>query len=298
LSYVLITPIKNEKENLPQLKTAILNQTLLPVVWVIVDSGSTDGSFDLAEDLFHGCEWIKIIHQRTFCGQGHTSQNMSEAINEGYERANKECSDNHANYSFVGKTDATPILRPDYFETLHEEMEKDRQLAFTCGIERLKYRGKVKEVRPTGSFSNTGYNDIRLYKKQFFEEIGGYPLAPFPDGCLQLKAANRGWKYGIVERTNYEKPRLGGAKSGVWHGYKTKGSKMYVLGYHPLLLVLHAIHSSVKFPPHYQFGPIALGYLSSAVRREKQVDDDELKKYFGRERLYELLSDLLSSFKT
>jgi len=283
----------DEEEHLSQLKTTILSQTLLPVVWVIVDSGSTDDSFNVAESLFEKYSWVKTVHQRTRCGDGYSDLNMSAAINDGYAHAQKECADRHMTYAYVGKTDATPVLQPDYFATLYEEMEKDPQLAFTCGLERLEYGGKVREIRQTLSFSNTGLNDIRLYRTEFFDEIKGYPLVPFPDGCLQLKATHRGWKYKLVERTSYLKPRLGGAKSGVWAGYEAKGKKTYVLGYHPALLVLHAIHNSIRVPPHYQFVPIALGYVSSAIRREKKVDDDEIREYFWNERLREVWRDFV-----
>ena len=186
MCYILLTPIKNEAANLPQLKAAVLKQTMLPVVWVVTDSGSSDGSFNIAEHLFRGHEWIHVIHQRVFHGQGYADENMSAAINEGYECAKKLCADRHVDYSYVGKTDATPILQPDYFETLHKEMEKDPQLAFTCGIERLKYRGKTKEVKPFRNLSNDGYNDIRLYRKEFLDQIGGYSLTPSPDAVSMV----------------------------------------------------------------------------------------------------------------
>ncbi len=295
LSYVLITPIKNEAQSLPQLKASVLNQTMLPVAWVIVDGRSTDDSFDLAEELLFDYEWVTVLHQRFFYGSGY--QNMSAAINEGYAHVKKQCADTHTPFSYVAKTDATPVLQPDYFETLYEVMEADPQLAFTCGIERLLYHGKVTEHRRTRNFSNSGYNDVRLYRRQFFEEIGGYPLTPFPDGCLQLKAANRGWQYRIVERTSYEEPRLTGTKGGFWAGNKAKGTDMYALGYHPLLLLLHAIDISAKLPPHYQVVPMTVGYLSSAVRRVKKVEDKEIRSYYGRQRLMELWHDSFSSFR-
>ncbi len=292
----MLTPIKNEAANLPQLKAAVLKQTMLPVVWVVTDSGSSDGSFNIAEHLFRGHEWIHVIHQRVFHGQGYADENMSAAINEGYECAKKLCADRHVDYSYVGKTDATPILQPDYFETLHKEMEKDPQLAFTCGIERLKYRGKTKEVKPFRNLSNDGYNDIRLYRKEFLDQIGGYSLTPSPDAVSMVKAANRGWEYAIVEQTYFVKPRLQGAKIGVWAGNKAKGTKLYRLGYHPILLLLLAMVNSIKFPPHYQAVPMTLGYVSSAVRRITRVDDKEVREYYGRDRLYELFYRLFGSF--
>src|SRR3954471_6336577 len=42
--YVLTTPARNEREGLPALLATMAAQNLLPLVWVIVDDGSDDGS--------------------------------------------------------------------------------------------------------------------------------------------------------------------------------------------------------------------------------------------------------------
>ena len=269
----------------------MLEQSLLPVLWVIVDGGSNDGSFHTAENLFSDYEWIKIINQQDFFMGNAGYKNMSAGINEGYELAKKQCAANYTTYYYVGKTDATPVLQPDYFATLHAEMEKNPKLAFCCGIERLKYRAKTKEVKPLRNFPSTGYTDVRLYRKEFFDEIGGYPLTPCPDSVAQLKASRKGWKYKIVDSTYYIEPRLGGAKVGFWAGNKKKGQSLYELGYHPLMFLLHATYDTATLPPHYHIIPQTLGYLSSAIRREKKIDDDEVRDYFWKERLREVLHE-------
>jgi biofilm PGA synthesis N-glycosyltransferase PgaC len=173
LSYVLITPIKDESENLPQLKTTILNQTLLPVIWVAVVGCSKDRSFHRAEHLFRDYEWIRIILQQHFCEGGDSYKNMTAAINEGYACAKKQCADRHLTYSYVGKKDMTPILCPDSFEILYDEMERDPKLAFACGIERLNYGGKVKEVRAFSHFSNMANTNVRHNSKDFLMKSAG-----------------------------------------------------------------------------------------------------------------------------
>jgi hypothetical protein len=130
-----------------------------------------------------------------------------------------------------------------------------------------------------------------LYNKGFFDEIGGYPLTPFPDAVAEVKAAHRGWKHKLVENTYYIEPRLGGAKAGFWAGNTAKGRAMYELGYHPILLLLHAIKDTIVLPPHYHAVPQTLGYLSGLAKREKKVDDDEIRDYFWRERLHEVLHE-------
>jgi len=294
MSYVLITPIKDEAKNLQQLKNTILNQTVRPIVWIIADSGSKDRNLQIAKKLFEGYDWIHVIQQKQFFEKGYSHKNFAEAINEGYSYAKKLCSENGINYSFVGKTDATPILAKNYFETLLTEMKKDPRIAITCGSQKLHYKDKKIDVKPLRGIPLTAFNDIRLYRKEFFEEMGGYPLAPSPDGILLIKAKNRGWKVKIIPETYFVKPRLGGSKIGIWKGNKSKGKTMYVLGYNLLLMLFNALYLSFKFPPHYQALPIIWGYLLSAIRREEKIEDEEILEYYGKKRLKEVIYALLS----
>ena len=42
LKYILVTPAKNEGKHLPKVAEAVIDQVVLPTLWVIVDDGSTD----------------------------------------------------------------------------------------------------------------------------------------------------------------------------------------------------------------------------------------------------------------
>ncbi len=42
LTYVLITPARNEEAFIEKTIESVIHQTVLPVKWVIVDDGSTD----------------------------------------------------------------------------------------------------------------------------------------------------------------------------------------------------------------------------------------------------------------
>lgn len=288
MEYILITPIKNEIKALSKLKESVFNQTQQPILWVIVDSNSSDGSYELASKLFCDYPWIHIINQKQFVEQGYSHANFSCAINEGYIHAKNICDNLALKYSYVGKTDATPILSPDYFETLAEVLDKDPSLAFVCGLQKLSLNNKVVDIKSRTRISIKGINDIRLYRKEFFESVDGYPLFYSPDTILMIKALNRGLNVRLVDKTYFIKPRIGGTKIGSWNGYKLKGKSMYALCYHPLLLMLNAFYFTAKFPPHYQAIPLIMGYISS-IGRVKRIDDPEVSEYFWNKKLKEIL---------
>lgn len=290
MSYVLITPLKDEEKNLQTLKETIFNQTIRPVCWVIVDSGSEDNTFELSDRLAEENDWIITTKQKKFFEKGYGHLNFSEAINEGYDILKNFCNIHNFKYLFIAKTDATPILNENYFEILADEMLKDDKLAITCGIQKIIRNGNEFEIKRSFNDPISNFNDIRLYRSDFFEKMRGYPLSPSPDTILLLKALNNGWNVKLVDKTYFKKNRLGGSKIGIWEGSKLKGKYMYILGYHPLLAIINAFENSRKISPHYQFLPMLLGFMLAIFNREEKIHDKEIKDYYGKERLKEIIN--------
>ena len=61
LSYAVVTPVRDEAESLPRLAACLASQTLLPERWVIVDNGSTDATFVVAERIAAEHGWVDVI---------------------------------------------------------------------------------------------------------------------------------------------------------------------------------------------------------------------------------------------
>src|SRR5690606_4757722 len=171
------------------------------------------GSFNIANELFSNYDWIQVIRQKKFYDKGYSHKNFAQAINEGFEYSRQFCEHNGLHYTFIGKTDATPILKENYFEYLIKEMGVNSNMVITCGEQVLKYDGKVYNIK------SSAFNDIRLYRRDFFEDVEGYPIFYSPDVILLIKAKNMGRDVEIVHETNFIKPRLGGSKEGIWKGY-------------------------------------------------------------------------------
>ena len=49
LTYALVTPARDERDNLPRLAASVLGQTVRPQSWVVVDDHSRDGSLELVQ---------------------------------------------------------------------------------------------------------------------------------------------------------------------------------------------------------------------------------------------------------
>ena len=51
IMYSIITPVRDELENLRRLAPCLVGQTQTPEQWVIVDNGSSDGTRDFVDAL-------------------------------------------------------------------------------------------------------------------------------------------------------------------------------------------------------------------------------------------------------
>src|ERR1700722_15478341 len=74
LKYVLITPARNEAAFLEQTIQAVINQTQLPMKWVIVSDGSTDGTDETVKRYAAKHDWIEFVRmpertERHFAGK-------------------------------------------------------------------------------------------------------------------------------------------------------------------------------------------------------------------------------------
>src|SRR5438034_8324806 len=59
--YVLITPARNEEAFIEKTIEAVTRQTVLPIRWVIVDDGSTDGTAEVVRRRVARYPWIEML---------------------------------------------------------------------------------------------------------------------------------------------------------------------------------------------------------------------------------------------
>jgi glycosyltransferase involved in cell wall biosynthesis len=61
LTYAVVTPVRDEKENLERLASSMLAQSVTPEQWIVVDNGSVDGTLELAGRLAAEYAWIEAM---------------------------------------------------------------------------------------------------------------------------------------------------------------------------------------------------------------------------------------------
>jgi biofilm PGA synthesis N-glycosyltransferase PgaC len=109
-TYVLITPARDEAAYIRKTLEAVVVQTILPLKWIIVSDGSTDGTDEIVQEYVARYDWIELLRMperkaRHFGGKVH-------AFNAGYARVKS------LTFDVIGNLDGDCSFERDYLEYL------------------------------------------------------------------------------------------------------------------------------------------------------------------------------------
>ena len=174
LTYVLITPARNEEAFIELTMKSVVNQTVRPVKWVIVSDGSTDSTDAIVKKYAAEHDWIELItmperRERHFAGK-------VNAFNTGYARVK------HLDYQVIGNLDADVSFEPDYIEYLLGKFAGNPRLG-VAGTNR--WEGSLMYDYRFSSIEDVA-GACQLFRRGCFEAIGGYQ--PVKGGGIDLIA--------------------------------------------------------------------------------------------------------------
>ncbi len=274
--YVLITPVKNEEKFLPELIHSVVKQTVGPVLWVIVDDGSTDHTPEIIKEANEKYIWIQSVRlEESVRDRG---VHLASVIKRGIDFAYEHCEKIGIRFEYLGNFDADVSLEATYFENLLEKFENNPKIGIASGELWIKEGDKTfrMELRyPDGG-------DM-LYRKRCFEDCGGYPLVVACDSVLNAKAKLRGWEIRRFDGSKAYITRNYCHAGKLWGEYKKVGESAYVIGYNLLYAILKSLKLVFKKPYYIGFAYL-YGYLSSLLLRKTQIDDEEIKQYYKHAR--------------
>ena len=125
-SYIVVTPARNEQDNIGHTIESMAGQTCRPLRWVIVNDGSNDRTAEIIDAAAREHPWIVAIHRddRGFRQQG---GGVVEAFRDGFSRVAAEP------WDFLVKFDADLSFEPDYFERCLQKFSEEPQLGIGGG---------------------------------------------------------------------------------------------------------------------------------------------------------------------
>jgi len=287
LRYALITPARNEAENLERLIQSMIAQKVKPVKWVIVSDGSTDGTDNIVRK--HAAEhgWIEL-ERRPERAERHFAAKV-EAFNAGYARLK------NVEYDLVGNMDADISFDSDLFSFLTARFAENPKL----GLGGAPFReGEVKYDYRFASVDHVS-GALQLFRRECFEQIGGY--VPIKGGGIDTiavwSAKARGWHTRTFTEKFYRHHRvMGTAKHSVWRVKFKDGNKDYALGVHPLWELFRAFFQMTKPPVIVGGILLGMGYYWSVLCRKKRTMPPELVRFRRADQMQRLRALLMKPF--
>ena len=239
LTYVLITPARNEAAFIELTIKSVIGQTVLPLKWVIVSDGSTDGTDEIVKKYAAEHPWIELVRmperaERHFAGKVH-------AFNAGYARVKD------LNYDIIGSLDADISFEPEYFDFLLKKFVQDP----TLGVAGTPFREGTVQYDYRFSRIEHVSGACQLFRRECFESIGGY--VPLKAGAIDLTAVvtarMKGWKtQTFTDKFCLHHRSMGTAKAHILVATFKSGYGDYPMGVHPLWQLFRSIYQMSRKP--------------------------------------------------
>jgi biofilm PGA synthesis N-glycosyltransferase PgaC len=287
MKYVLISPARNEEIYIQKTLDSMVEQTVLPEHWIIVDDGSTDRTAEIVEPYIKRHAWIELVrrpkHQeRSFAGK-------ANAFNAGYDAIKS------LTFDVIGNLDVDVSFDADYMEFLLQKFSENPKLGVAGTAMRETQYDALKD-----SFYNE--NDVfgacQLFRSACFKDVGGY--TPIKWGGLDWIAVRtarlKGWQTkSFTDKIFFHHRPMGATESNVWKARFDYGRKDYYLGNHPVWQFLRIGFQMLKKP--YVLGAVMLlfGYIYSFFGRMQRPLATELVRFHRQEQM-ERLQQLFGQF--
>jgi poly-beta-1,6-N-acetyl-D-glucosamine synthase len=271
LTYALVTPARDESANLERLAPCVVEQTVRPLEWVVVDDGSSDDTVSFLSEIARTHPWVRVmtspgVATGTALQQGRRIGRDVIAFNAGVASLDRRP-------DVVVKLDADVSFDPFYFERLLHAFEEDPALGISGGrcfeLEDGEWRYQtVAETHVRGA--------TRAYRWSCWEAVS--PLEPRLgwDGIDEVMARQHGWRVDTVDTLRFFHHRPHGAREGLaFTKWARMGEACHYMGYRLSYLLLRTLHRG-----RHDRGAVGLvwGYLQAAARRAPRYHDESVRK--------------------
>lgn len=268
LTYAIVSPARNEVENLRRLATALAAQTVPPSAWVIVDDGSTDETPALLEELSLQHDWVVVAGRENARAENLAGGRREGRALEGFKTGVRALP---AEYDVVIKVDADVDFDADYCELLVGRFAQDPKLGIASGTCYEQEGGEW--VRRTKAES-TVWGASRAYRSDCLPDVMALEPRMGWDGLDELSVQLRGMRTETFLDLpfRHNRPEGGREHSQLHHG-AALGRASWYMGYRPSYLVMRAMYRARREPASLA---MLWGYAAAAAGRESRCPNDRV----------------------
>ena len=270
MSYVLISPCRDEAAYMRETLDSVIAQSLRPAKWVIVDDGSTDDTPRILAEYAERHDWIEIVTVRDR-GRRSVGPGVIEAFYAGLETIDL------SQFEFLCKLDLDLRLPPRYFEILCARMAVNPRIATCSGKAYVEDRGRLV---PERHGDDTSLGMTKFYRVSCFKAIGGFVREVMWDGIDCHQCRMKGWI-----ACSWDEPELrfihlrpmGSSQQGIYVGRMRHGAGQYFMGTSFLYMAASAASRLDQKP--YVLGSLAMlwGWLASALQGKPRFEDAQFR---------------------
>lgn len=272
-SYCLITPCRDEAAHARTTLESVTSQTAPPALWVIVDDGSTDGTAEILREYAERFPYIRIV-QRQNRGFRKLGGGVIDAFYEGYLTIRP------GDFGYICKLDLDLDLPRTYFAKLMDRMEANPRLGTCSGKPYFRNQHGKLISEACGDENSVGM--AKFYRRECFQEIGGFVRYLMWDGIDGHRCRMRGWVAESIDDPEFRFVHLrpmGTSHKNWWTGRMRHGIGQYYMGTGFIYMSASALYRMTR-PPRV-IGGIAMmaGYLKHSLRRAERYEDPEFRKF-------------------
>jgi glycosyltransferase involved in cell wall biosynthesis len=272
MSHVLITPARDEADNLRRLERSLLEQTLPASLWIIVDDGSTDGTWELSRELAQRHVWVRALKS-----PGHVLR--EGALKDG-RRTGRDVIAFHAGiraldreYDYVFKLDADVSFEADYFARQFAKFDEDASLGIASGT---CYEQADGEWRPYHVARGHVRGATRCYRWACLQDVLPLEERIGWDAVDEIKAQLRGWRTQSFRDLCFYHHRVLGARDGARLAWTLQGELAHYLGYRFLYLLCRALFRARREPEALA---MIAAYKAAAARGDPRCADADVVQH-------------------
>ncbi|MGE4335168.1 MAG: glycosyltransferase family 2 protein [Pigmentiphaga sp.] len=280
---VIISPVRDEAQYLRLTLDAVVAQTARPIEWILVDDGSSDATPDIVREYAERYAFIRLeIHQNR--GFRKLGGGVVAAFNFG--RAHIRTPD----YRYIAKLDGDMSFGPRYIEHMLAKLEALPRLAAVSGKVFRSENGRYIEER---HIAEQVAGQFKLYKREAFEDIGGFVEHLAWDGIDIHAARMKGWatlSFYDPDAWLWHHRIMGSSDRSLYVGRLRWGRGNWYMGYHPLYALVAGVNRMREKP--YVIGGVLMiiGYFWNAVKGAPRYEDLEFRRHLRQWQLKRLRS--------
>jgi glycosyltransferase involved in cell wall biosynthesis len=259
---------------------SVLAQAVQPLLWVIVDDGSTDGMADIIKRYASEHLWIQYVYRAKEDSQSYYASNVY-AIQEGIKHAGR------VDYDFIAILDADISLPGNYYQKIQESFSCDSRLGIASGNCVDKVGDKLKKhLYDRRSCAKA----TMVFRRECFEQIGGFVPLKYggEDTCVCFMARKQGWKAWAFHEllVIHNKPLGTGLSKNILKIRFRQGVGEFFLASHPLFMLAKSLRRCIRERPVIIGGLARMaGFLYGYCLREKRQIPDDMVRFIRREQM-------------